>query len=138
MEIQKAQFRDCPILAQMNHQLICDSGHRNPMNRAQLARRMKKWLAGEYTAYLIKIRKEPIGYCLYRKEKEFLYIRQFFIERAYRKQGLGYGAFNLLRKMAWKNVSLLRMEVLVGNKIGIRFWKALGFKDYCLTLERTN
>jgi predicted acetyltransferase len=138
MEIQKAKLRDCPILAKMNYLLIRDEGHRNPMNQAQLAWRMKKWLEGEYSAYLVKLAEVPIGYCLYRKDKEFVYIRQFFIERVYRKRGLGRKAFNLLRKQAWEKASLLRMEVLVRNKIGIRFWKVMGFKDYCLTMERTN
>jgi predicted acetyltransferase len=138
MIVQKAGFLDVATLGRMNLLLIRDSGHRNPMNQAQLARRMRKWMEGEYTAYLIKIRELPVGYCLCRKEKEFLYIRQFFIERAYRNRGLGRRAFHLLRKKAWKKAVLLRMDVLVGNKTGIRFWKALGFKDYCLTMEKNN
>ncbi len=138
MEIQKAKFRDCPILAQMNYQLIKDEGHRNPMNQAQLALRMKKWLGGEYKAYLFTVREKPIGYCLYRKEKEFVYIRQFYIERPHRKRGWGRSAFNLLRKQVWKKTPILRMDVLVDNKVGLGFWKALGFRDYCLTMERNN
>jgi hypothetical protein len=30
----------------------------------------------------------------------------------------------------------LRLDVLTGNAAGIAFWRAVGFQDYCLTLER--
>jgi hypothetical protein len=48
MKIEKAKLIDCPKLAEMNYRLIRDEGHRNPMNKTQLARRMKIWLKGEY------------------------------------------------------------------------------------------
>src|SRR5208283_2565582 len=121
-----------------NHRLIRDEKHRNPMNQAQLARRMKKWLAKEYTAYLFTEREKIVGYCLFRKEKEFIYIRHFYIERIHRKKGLGRKAFNLLSKEVWKKTPVLRMDVLVGNRVGLHFWKDLGFRDYCLTMERNN
>lgn len=138
MKIQKAHPQDCQLLARMNHQLIRDEGHRNPMKQTQLARRMKKWMGGEYTAYLFKEREKIIGYCLFRKEKGFVYIRHFYVERVFRKRGLGRRAFNKLRKEVWKKAPVLRMDVLVGNKVGLHFWKDLGFKDYCLTMERNN
>jgi hypothetical protein len=28
-----------------------------------------------------------------------------------------------------------RGEVLVGNTAGVAFWRAVGFRDYCVTLE---
>ena len=136
MKIQMARFTDCPKLAEMNYRLIRDEGHRNPMNKAQLALRMKRWLNGEYRACLFNEQGKIIGYCLYKKERNFIYIRQFYIERVSRKQGFGRQAFTQLRKSLWKKSNLLRLDVLVGNKVGIRFWKNMGFKDYCLTMER--
>jgi predicted acetyltransferase len=138
MKIQKAHLQDGQLLARMNHRLIRDEGHRNPMNQAQLARRMKKWLAKEYSAYLFKEREKIIGYCLFRKEKGFIYIRHFYIERIHRKKGLGRKAFNALSKEVWKKTPILRMDVLVDNKVGLNFWKDLGFQDYSLTMERYN
>ena len=32
----------------------------------------------------------------------------------------------------------IRVEVLVGNLEGISFWHAVGFKDYCITMEINN
>lgn len=79
-----------------------------------------------------------MGYCVYRKEKDFLYIRQLYIERTYRRKGLGLKALRILRKTVWKKCPLLRMDVLVKNGPGVRFWRMAGFKDYCLTLESKN
>jgi hypothetical protein len=43
---------DVPLLAELNHQLIRDEGHSNPMTVPQLAERMSNWIEGEYTAIL--------------------------------------------------------------------------------------
>ena len=99
MKIEKAKLIDCPILAEMNYRLIRDEGHRNPMNKTQLTRRMKNWLKGKYRACLFKEQGKIIGYCLFRNDEGFTYIRQFFIERVFRKQGKGRKAFKLLLKI---------------------------------------
>src|ERR1039458_6249135 len=119
MKIEKAKLIDSPKLAEMNYRLIGDEGHRNPMNQAQLTRRMKGWLKGEYHACLFKEQEKIIGYCLFRNDKGFTYIRQFFIERVFRKQGQGRKAFKLLHENFWKKTLILRLDVLVGNKTGI-------------------
>jgi hypothetical protein len=43
----------------------------------------------------------------------------------------------LLAKMSQKLIRI-RTDVLVGNKIGIDFWKAVGFQEYCITMEMEN
>jgi predicted acetyltransferase len=136
MKIEKANLVDSPKLAEMNYRLIRDEGHRNPMNKAQLTRRMRNWLKGEYQAFLFKEQGKIIGYCLCRKEEGFIYLRQFFILRNFRKKGLGKKAFKLLLKGYWSRSLFLQLDVLVGNKRGVEFWKSVGFKDYCLTMER--
>jgi hypothetical protein len=40
---QSATIADIPLLAEWNHQLIRDEGHRNPMGVAKLAERMSSW-----------------------------------------------------------------------------------------------
>jgi ribosomal protein S18 acetylase RimI-like enzyme len=136
MKIVKAKLADSQNIAEMNFRLIRDEGHRNPMNQAQLTRRMKGWLKGDYRACLFQEQGKIIGYCLYRHDEGFAYIRHFFIERAYRKQGQGRKAFKLLLKDVWKGTGFLRLDVLLGNKTGIKFWKKVGFKEYSLTMER--
>jgi len=138
VKIRAAAPKDSGLLAPMNHRLIRDSGHRNPMNIDQLTRRMRRWLKGEYKGCVFEMDGKTVGYCVYRKEEDFLYVRQLYIERAYRRKGLGLEVVKIMRKTIWKNYPLLRMDVLVRNRPGVHFWRAAGFKDYCLTLESVN
>ena len=136
MKIRKAGGKDVSILGQMNHRLIRDEGHPNPMNVVQLAGRMRRWLKGKYRAYLFEKDEKVAGYCVFREEKDYLYIRQFYIEPAFRRKGMGKKSFEWLRKRLWRNHKVLRLDVLVGNTRGCSFWKALGFKTRVLGMER--
>lgn len=134
MKIQDAKDSDLTALAEMNHQLIIDEGHSNPMNISQLRARMQEWLASEYKAVMISSGAIEVGYALWREEPEFIHIRQFFIVRQYRRKGLGQGAILELINTRWLGRNI-RLEVLTGNSVGQAFWHATGFKDYCITLE---
>lgn len=138
MKIQKANSTDLRDLAVMNHRLIRDEGHRNPMTVLQLQKRMLGWLKKDYRAWIFKENGESIGYCLFRDDRDFLYIRQFYVERNVRGKGIGKRALIWMMKNVWKRARTLRLDVLVKNTRGISFWRASGFKDYCLTLERKN
>jgi len=128
---------DAPILAEMNRHLINDEGHRNPMTIAELNCRMKSWLSKEYTAIICKLGSEVMGYVLWRKDEEYIYIRQFFIVARFRRKGIGQQFFVLLQKHVWESKTL-RLEVLVENTQGLNFWRSLGFDEYCITLEHKN
>ena len=134
MKIQNATENDLTALAEMNLQLIIDEGHSNPMNRSQLRARMQEWLATEYKAVMIANGAIDVGYALWREEPEFIHVRQFFIGRQYRRKGLGRRAISELIKTRWLGRNI-RLEVLTGNSVGQAFWHAVGFKDYCITLE---
>jgi GNAT superfamily N-acetyltransferase len=130
-----ATIDDAPALAALNRALIGDEGHRNPMSLAELEVRMTGWLAGEYCAVLFEESDAAAGYALFRRESEYVYLRQFFIRPEHRRRGLGRAAIAWLRQHAWAGENRVRVEVLVGNTAGIEFWRAVGFQDYCLTLE---
>ena len=136
LAVVRARNMDLPGLARMNKRLIEDEGHRNPMGARALEKRMAGWLKGGYRAVLFKVSGETVGYCLYRREGDHWYLRQFFIERPFRRRRLGKAAFRLVRRRYWKNPKRVRVEVLTANKRGRGFWKACGFKEYCLALER--
>lgn len=137
MEIHLAQNEDVQLLAEMNYQLIKDEGHSNPMGVTELRERMSTWLEGIYSAALIKEHSQVVGYALWRNEKKYLYIRQFFVLPEHRGKGIGKNAIQLLKKQNWKNMAL-RLDVLVGNKRGLSFWRAVGFNEYCITLISKN
>jgi len=52
MTFRGATLGDCPVLAELNHQLIRDEGRRNLMTVPELEQRMRGWLTGEYRAVI--------------------------------------------------------------------------------------
>jgi len=130
-----------PLLAPMNHRLIRDEGHSNPMTISQLEDRMRTFLTADgYEALLFYIQENdptPLGYALYKQEPDHLYLRQFFIEPAHRRQGHGKRAISHLLQNVWQSQNLLRVSCLTHNPTGLAFWRSMGFNDYSLTLERT-
>jgi GNAT superfamily N-acetyltransferase len=132
---RRAKAQDCPLLAELNHQLIRDEGHRNPMTVAELERRMRGWLAGEYTAILFEESGAVAAYALYREPPGEIYLRQLFVVRSRRRQGVGRRAVQALFAEIWPKTRRLRVDVLVANAGAIAFWRAMGFQDYALTLE---
>lgn len=137
MQFRFADSHDCALLGQLNAQLIRDEGHRNAMTTAQLAQRMAGWLTGEYRAVLFESDGEAVGYTLFRRDIEHVYVRQFFVCRHVRRRGIGRQALAWLWEHAWKDAARLRIDVLVGNTTGIAFWRAVGFVEYCVTMEAT-
>ncbi|HKB02028.1 MAG TPA: GNAT family N-acetyltransferase [Gemmataceae bacterium] len=134
MEYRGATAADAPALAAMNRELIRDEGHRNPMTITELTDRMAGWLAGEYEAVVFEEGGRPAGYALYRRSPEYVYLRQFFVRPECRRRGVGRAAVAWLWRHAWGG-GRVRVEVLAGNLAGVAFWRAVGFRDYGLTLE---
>lgn len=133
---REASDADLGLLAEWNHQLIRDEGHRNPMTVGQLAERMKRWLQGEYRAVLFSS-DEAVAYALFKSEKEMIYLRQFFVRRDRRRAGIGRAAFAMLKEQIWPSGVRLTVDVLCQNQGGVAFWRSLGYRDYSLTLEIT-
>ena len=125
---------DIGLLAEWNHQLIRDEGHTNPMTVEQLAERMTKWLAGEYRAIIFSD-DQPVAYALFKKEEDLVYLRQMFVRRDRRRSGIGRSAFEILQGEIWPSGVRLTVDVLCRNVGGVAFWRSVGYRDYCLTLE---
>ena len=137
MEYHIANESDLDILAEWNHQLIRDEGHRNQMTVSQLRDRMRQWLAGDYTAVMFSKDNESVAYALFRESEDEIYLRQLFVKRENRNQGIGKEAVRILKEEIWTKSKRLTVDVLSGNKAAIAFWHSVGYKDYCLTLEIT-
>jgi hypothetical protein len=41
----------------------------------------------------------------------------------------------LLRGRIWPKAQRLTVSVLTHNEAGMKFWRAMGYRDYCLTME---
>src|SRR5882672_9262508 len=115
MNFRRATLSDCALLAELNHQLIRDEGHRNRMTVSELEQRMKGWLSSEYAAVLFEEKKETVAYALYHEQPTEIYLRQLFVVRNRRRQGIGRKAFELLRSQIWPANKRLTVDVLVQN-----------------------
>ncbi len=135
MNFRHANSNDYALLAKLNHQLIRDEGHRNSMTVPELEERMAEWLGSEYSAMLFENDGEVVAYALYREQPAEVYLRQLFVVRHRRRQGLGRAAFAILRSKVWPKDKRLTVEVLVHNQTAIAFWRAVGYQDYSLKLE---
>jgi predicted acetyltransferase len=136
MHYRFATVADARFLAEMNHQLIRDEGHRNPMDVDQLEHRMRGWLSsGEYRAVIFAQEDTPVAYALYREDPDEIYLRQFFVVRTRRRHGIGRSAMQSLLSDIWPRTKRRTVSVLVHNSSGVAFWRAMGYQDYALTLE---
>ena len=135
IDFKFANLDDVPVLAAMNLALIRDEKHRNTMSLPELDERMARWLDRPYRAVLFEHEGGAVGYALYRDEKDHVYLRQFYVKGKHRRKGIGRAALSWLRENAWEAEKTVRLDVLVHNDIGIQFWRAVGFRDYCLTME---
>jgi GNAT superfamily N-acetyltransferase len=97
---------------------------------------MRAWLSGEYRGVIYEDAGEVVAYALYREQPDGIYLRQLFVVRHRRRQGIGRRAMEILRSEVWPKTKRLTVEVLVSNKSGVAFWHAMGYADYSLTLEK--
>ena len=122
------------MLAAWNYQLIRDEGHRNPMDVWELEERMRGWLAsGEYQAILFE-ESEPVAYALFKETDDEIDLRQFFVVRHRRHQGIGSCAMAQLFAL-WPKEKRWTVSVLTNNASAVAFWQSQGYTDYALTLE---
>jgi GNAT superfamily N-acetyltransferase len=136
MQYRLASAEDCPTLAVLNAQLIQDEGHRNAMTVAQLEDRMRGWLSsGEYQALLWEDHHEVVAYALFRETAVKVYLRQFFVVRHRRREGIGRQAIAVLLTQVWPRHKRRTVSVLVQNAPAVAFWRAVGYTDYALSLE---
>jgi predicted acetyltransferase len=105
------------------------------MTVPELEQRMNGWLSSEYMAMLFEDGGEAVAYALYREQPEEIYLRQLFVVRNRRRKGIGRTAVEILRSKIWPKNKRLTVDVLVQNTAAIAFWRSVGYRDYCLTLE---
>ena len=135
MTFRPATLDDCALLARLKHELIRDEGHRNPMTGPELEQRMRGWISGEYRAIIYEDGGEVVAYALFREQPEEIYLRQLFVVRHRRSQGIGRWAVDILRSQIWPKTKRLTVEVLVANTRAVSFWRSVGYADYALSLE---
>jgi hypothetical protein len=67
-------------MAAMNHELIRDEGHRNPMTPIDLEPRTRGWLgSGDFRAMIFEDGGAVVAYALYRELADEVHLRHFFV-----------------------------------------------------------
>lgn len=138
--VRRAEERDLPLLALMNQTLIRDEGSRNPMSLPELEARMSGWLASEWCMAVLEVSGAIIGYSVFRigkdsyfPERDFVYVRQYFIRSEYRGKGLGRACFKSMVETHFPKGCRIELESLATNPGGMAFWRSLGFEVYSTT-----
>ena len=143
--LRKATQLDLPLLAAMNRRLIEDEGSRNPMDEEALRVRMAGWMRRRvYHFDLLVLEREAVGYAAYQVRREQyepartnVFLRHFYIEREYRRRGLGRAAFALLVQTRFPADASVDLNVLADNLAGQRFWASVGFAPFYTAMRRS-
>lgn len=139
MEYRFATLDDIPTLSRMNRQLVEDEQHRNRFKSdAWFEERMRGFLTGGYRAVLFELDGEVVAYALYidhPDHSDTIYLRQIFVARDRRRQGVGREAMRILKEEIWPQDKRLTVGVLVNNQAALAFYRAVGFREYSLELE---
>lgn len=143
INLRKATINDITALAEMNQQLIQDERNRNPINLGQLKLRIQAWLDGSWSAVMIYKHDDLIGYLMYQQREDdydpdqgVIFVRQFFVQRAYRRRGIGRQAFEQITEHYFPSDAKVMLDVLATNSEALRFWEDLGFTQYATSLHR--
>lgn len=104
------------------------------MTVPELKKRMAGWLTGEYKAVLFSLANKAVAYALYRETADEFYLRQLFVCRDRRREGIGRAAMKILMAQIWPK-KRLTVEILCKNAVAIEFYRSLGYQDYALAME---
>jgi GNAT superfamily N-acetyltransferase len=139
MNFRFAAAEDAPLLARMNRQLTEDEGHRNQFQTERwFEDRMRGFLEGGYRAVLFEREGRTAAYALYAEQSEqpdTIYLRQIFVERSCRRQGVGREAMRILLEEIWPPEKRITVGALQGNQTAIEFYRAVGFQPYSIEME---
>jgi ribosomal protein S18 acetylase RimI-like enzyme len=139
MKYRFATIDDVPTLSRMNRQLVEDEQHRNQFKSdVWFEKRMYGFLTGGYKAVLFEIEGEIVAYALYTdhpNHSDTIYLRQIFVDRSRRRQGIGRKVMRILSEEIWPRDKRLTVEVLVSNEVARAYYKAVGYREYSLELE---
>ena len=137
MNYRYAVDTDAPLLADINQQLIQDEWGGGGMPLAHLEARMRRWIEeDEYRAILFQEDGATVAYSLVSIDEDSAYIRHFFVLHEHRGRGVGRRAIETLLGEIIPAGLRITLDVLASNTVGHAFWRAAGFTDYAIRMER--
>ena len=134
---RRAIADDAPVLAEINRQLIEDEWGGGGMSLDALEERMRGWIsAGDYHAVIFERAGVMVAYALVSIDDDSAYIRHFYVMREQRGTGIGRQALAMLLDEVVPGDVRVTLDVLASNRGGYAFWRAAGFSDYTIRMER--
>ena len=135
--IAKATNQDIDLLFSINQQLIIDEDYDRPLTDEKLNERWKQFFTEIYIDFFIKVENEIVGYSVIHNHQTPKYIRHFYVQKEYRRKGIGKKAFYLILNEL--DVKEIDVDVMYWNQSGLSFWKSLGFHERYIGLDlKTN
>ena len=144
LHILPASHADVAALARLTKQLLEDEGNRVQPNLVELAARLSDWTTGrEWSVDLFKDEKRQIvGYIVHGRRfnamaphGDEIYVRQFAVDRAHRRSGLGRRAIALFIAQRCTPGARVMLDVLESNPAGQAFWREVGFAPHAKIME---
>lgn len=124
-----------PTLAALNAALLGEQRIPTDLDRPGLENRMRRYLADGFQAVVFAWNGEVAGYCLYRLNPKYAYIRHFFLDRRVSRKLLPADAFSLLRDNEFGDYASIRLDVPESAKESLQVWESMGFRPRSIRLE---
>ena len=143
MRLRPAREDDVETLATLNRQLLEDEGHPGKASLGELMVRHREWLAtGEWTQDILDVDGHAVGYIVHAPNPHPLdpsiperFIRQFCIDRRFRRNGLGRDGFDLFMEHRVEPGGRVTLDVLESNPAGRAFWESVGCRPFFSRME---
>jgi ribosomal protein S18 acetylase RimI-like enzyme len=146
LELERAGLDAVNILARLNRQLLEDENSAFRPSLMELASRMSGWISGqEWSVDLFRnAGHDVVGFIVHGRRfnpaapgGDEMYIRQFAIDRAFRRSGFGRLAISLFMEQRCVPGMRVMLDVLETNPAGKAFWAEVGFAPHAMIMEFT-
>lgn len=143
LRLRPAREDDIETLATLNVQLLDDEGHPATVTLGELMVRHREWLiSGEWSQDILDIDGHVVGYIVHAPNPHPLdpsiperFIRQFCIDRRFRRNGLGRDGFELFMEHRAEPGGRVTLDVLESNPTGRAFWESVGCRPFFSRME---
>ncbi len=133
ISVRPARKVDVPILASMNEELLRSEGGPSTLSTGALASRMTAFLDHGYEAHLVELGEDLIGYVLFRRDVDHVFIRQFYVASG-QKPEIERRVVNWMMEKVWPGERLV-LRVRSASEPLRRFWQSFGFEPSYSALE---
>jgi ribosomal protein S18 acetylase RimI-like enzyme len=134
VRVRPARKVDVPILASMNDELVKAEWGPATLSIGQLTARMATFLERGYEAHIVESGDDMVGYVLFRRDVDHVFVRHFYIAPGQRRAGVGRRVFEWMSEKVWAGERVI-LQVRGGHEQALRFWEALGFQERFVALE---